>query len=97
MTRSKKTIDFVFKEKHKEYIRQATKNTYNIAEGAVRAGKTVDNIFAFASDIKRTHDRIHLATGSTLANAKLNIGDVNGKTERQSRGNTIKLPERSME
>lgn len=78
MTRSRKTIDFVFGEKHKEYIRQATKSTYNIAEGAVRAGKTVDNIFAFAYDLKRTPDRIHLATGSTVANAKLNIGDANG-------------------
>ncbi len=78
MTKTRKTIDFVFGEKHKEYIRQATKNTYNIAEGAVRAGKTVDNIFAFAYDLKRTPDRIHLATGSTVANAKLNIGDANG-------------------
>ncbi|MDU0893662.1 MAG: PBSX family phage terminase large subunit [Anaerococcus sp.] len=78
MTRSRKTIDFVFGEKHKEYIRKATKSTFNIAEGAVRAGKTVDNIFAFAYDLKRTPDRIHLATGSTVANAKLNIGDANG-------------------
>lgn len=78
MTKSRKTIDFVFGEKHKEYIRQATKSTFNIAEGAVRAGKTVDNIFAFAYDLKRTPDRIHLATGSTVANAKLNIGDANG-------------------
>lgn len=78
MTRSRKTIDFIFGEKHKEYIRQATKCTFNIAEGAVRAGKTVDNIFAFAHDLKHTRDRIHLATGSTVANAKLNIGDANG-------------------
>lgn len=78
MTRHRKTIDFVFGEKHKEYIRQATKCTFNIAEGAVRAGKTVDNIFAFAHDLKHTRDRIHLATGSTVANAKLNIGDANG-------------------
>lgn len=74
----KQTIKFNFGDKHKEYIRKCADNTYNFAEGAVRAGKTVDNIFAFAHDIKTTKDRIHLATGSTVANAKLNIGDANG-------------------
>ncbi|WP_347562676.1 PBSX family phage terminase large subunit [Clostridium sp. HBUAS56010] len=44
----------------------------------MRAGKTVDNVFAFAHELKTTPDRIHLATGSTVGNAKLNIGDANG-------------------
>ena len=44
----KKTIGFNFSEKHKEYIRRCKECSYNVAEGAVRAGKTVDNIFAFA-------------------------------------------------
>ena len=74
----KKTIGFNFSEKHKEYIRLCKECSYNVAEGAVRAGKTVDNIFAFAHEIKTTPDRIHLATGSTVGNAKLNIGDANG-------------------
>lgn len=74
----KKTINFQFGEKHKAYIRKCIDSTYNIAEGAVRAGKTVDNIFAFAHELKTTKDRIHLATGSTSSNAKLNIGDANG-------------------
>ncbi|WP_018592610.1 terminase large subunit domain-containing protein [Terrisporobacter glycolicus] len=74
----KKTIYFKFSDKHKEYIRNCAKNTYNFAEGAVRAGKTVDNVYAFAHEIKDTKDKIHLATGSTSANAKLNIGDANG-------------------
>lgn len=74
----KKTIEFRFSEKHKEYIRRCQKCSYNVAEGAVRAGKTVDNIFAFAHELKTTPDRIHLATGSTVGNAKLNIGDCNG-------------------
>lgn len=74
----KKTIDWAFGNKHIEYIRQSKYNTYNIAEGAVRAGKTVDNIYGFAYALKHTRDRIHLATGSTVANAKLNIGDANG-------------------
>lgn len=74
----KKTIPFNFSGKHKAYIRRCRDCTYNVAEGAVRAGKTVDNIFAFAYELKTTPDRIHLATGSTVANAKLNIGDANG-------------------
>ena len=74
----KKTIQFRFSEKHKAYIRACVDNTYNVAEGAVRAGKTVDNVYAFAHELKTTPDRIHLATGSTMANAKLNIGDANG-------------------
>ncbi len=76
--KKKKTIIFIFGQKHKDYIRKCEKCTYNIAEGAVRAGKTVDNVYAFAHELKTTPDKIHLATGSTSANAKLNIGDANG-------------------
>lgn len=74
----KKTINFNFGDKHKNYIKSCEDNTFNIAEGAVRAGKTVDNVYAFAHELKTTPDKIHLATGSTSANAKLNIGDANG-------------------
>lgn len=74
----RKTIPFNFGEGHKEYIRKCQFNTFNILEGAVRSGKTVDNVFAFAHELKTTPDRIHLATGSTMGNAKLNIGDANG-------------------
>ncbi|WP_287508686.1 terminase family protein [Veillonella sp.] len=78
MITKKKTIPFNFSDKHKNYIRNCVRNTFNFAEGAVRAGKTVDNVYAFAHELKTTPDRIHLATGSTSANAKLNIGDANG-------------------
>lgn len=78
MAKSNKTIPFVFSDKHIDYIRKCKDNTFNFAEGAVRAGKTVDNVYAFAHEIKTTKDKIHLATGSTVANAKLNIGDANG-------------------
>lgn len=74
----KKTIPFLFGPKHLDYIRSCRDNLFNIAEGAVRAGKTVDNVFAFAHELKSTPDKFHLATGSTMANAKLNIGDANG-------------------
>ena len=74
----RKTIPFNFSEKHKAYIRKSAECMYNIAEGAIRAGKTVDNVFAFAHELKSAKDKLHLATGSTVANAKLNIGDANG-------------------
>lgn len=74
----KQTLKYVFSEKHKEYIRRCVSCEFNVAEGAVRAGKTVDNVYAFAHELKTTSDRIHLATGSTVGNAKLNIGDCNG-------------------
>lgn len=73
-----KTIPYNFGKKHLDYIYGCHANTYNIAEGAVRAGKTIDNIIAFAYELCRAPDKFHLATGSTMANAKLNIGDANG-------------------
>ncbi|MBE6598945.1 MAG: PBSX family phage terminase large subunit [Ruminococcaceae bacterium] len=69
---------YIFGEKHREYMRRARRCTVNVAEGAVRAGKTVDNVFAFAAELEVTADRFHLASGSTLGNAKLNIGECNG-------------------
>jgi len=74
----KKTLNFNFSQKHISYIRNCQHNVYNMAEGAVRAGKTVDNVYAFAHELKTHPDKLHLATGSTGANAKLNIGDCNG-------------------
>lgn len=69
---------YIFGEKHREYMRRAYHSTVNVAEGAVRAGKTVDNIFVFAALLENSPDKFHLATGSTLGNAKLNLGDCNG-------------------
>lgn len=69
----------VFSPKHKQYIKKATQSTISVAEGAVRAGKTIDNVAAFAYVLQSgTPDKFHLATGSTVANAKLNIGECNG-------------------
>lgn len=76
--RKKQKIRYNFGDKHREYIRNCHDNMYNILEGAVRSGKTVDNVYAFAHELMITPDRIHLATGSTMGNAKLNIGDANG-------------------
>lgn len=77
----------VFSSKHLSYIRACRKNMYNIAEGAVRAGKTVDNVFAFCTELETCPDKIHLASASTSPTAKLNIGDCNGMgIEAQFRG-----------
>lgn len=60
-------------------MHKGIKATISVAEGAVRAGKTVDNVAMFAKMLELgVQDRIHLASGSTSANAKLNIGDCNG-------------------
>ena len=69
---------YIFGGKHCDYMRRAFRSTVNVAEGAVRAGKTVDNVFVFAALLEDSPDRFHLATGSTLGNAKLNLGDCNG-------------------
>lgn len=78
LLRKRRTIPFNWSQEHKDYIRRCESCTFNILEGAVRSGKTIDNVFAFAHELKTTPDKIHLATGSTMANAKLNIGDANG-------------------
>ena len=65
--------------KHKEYMHKGIKATISVAEGAVRAGKTVDNVAMFAKMLELgVEDKNHLASGSTSAKAKLNIGDCNG-------------------
>ena len=47
------TMNPSFGEKHKEYIQNAVRCTISVAEGAVRAGKTIDNIAAFATMIQK--------------------------------------------
>ena len=67
-----------FSDKHKEYIRGALKSRMSVAEGAIRSGKTIDNCIIAAAHLEKCRDRLHLASGSTMANAKLNIGVCNG-------------------
>lgn len=50
----------------------------SVAEGAIRSGKTIDHCIIAAMRLETCRDKIHLASGSTIANAKLNIGDCNG-------------------
>ena len=67
-----------FSAKHKAYIRNAPKNRLCVAEGAIRSGKTIDHCIIAAAMLEETPDKFHLATGSTIGNAKLNIGVCNG-------------------
>ncbi len=77
--RATQTIDWKpFSNKHKWYIANALQCRMSVAEGAIRSGKTIDNCIIAAAYLERCADKIHLASGSTLANAKMNIGDCNG-------------------
>lgn len=74
-----KTINWQpFSPKHRYYIKQAIKCRMSVAEGAIRSGKTIDNCIIAAIYLEMCEDKIHLASGSTIANAKMNIGDCNG-------------------
>ena len=67
-----------FSDKHKYYIHNALKNRICVAEGAIRSGKTIDHCIIAAARLELCRDKIHLASGSTIGNAKLNIGVCNG-------------------
>lgn len=67
-----------FSEKHRQYINNALSNKMNVAEGAIRSGKTIDHCIIAAMYLETCEDKIHLATGATIGNAKLNIGVCNG-------------------
>lgn len=74
----KRTIKYLFNEKHRNYIRNCNLHEYNIAEGSIRSGKTVDHIYDFAYQIKKSRDKLFLVTAPTVAQAKLVVGDSNG-------------------
>jgi len=67
-----------FSDKHKYYIHNAQNNRICVAEGAIRSGKTIDHCIIAAAHLELCRDKIHLASGSTIGNAKLNIGVCNG-------------------
>jgi PBSX family phage terminase large subunit len=67
-----------FGDKHKEYIKSALGNRMCVAEGAIRSGKTIDHCIIASMYLETCEDKIHLASGSTIPNAKLNIGVCNG-------------------
>lgn len=73
------TIDWKpFSDKHKRYINTALDSKMSVAEGAIRSGKTIDNCIIASMYLETCKDKIHLASGSSAGNAKLNIGTCNG-------------------
>ena len=76
---TRQTIEWKpFSQKHKVYIKNALRHRMNVAEGAIRSGKTIDHCIIAAMYLETCRDKIHLASGSTIGNAKLNIGVCNG-------------------
>ena len=67
-----------FSEKHTRYYHAAKRVRMAVAEGAIRSGKTIDHCILAMRYLELTPDKYHLATGSTIGNAKLNIGVCNG-------------------
>ena len=65
-------------KKQAAYIRNSLDCWLNVLEGGKRSGKNIINLIAWAMILEIHPDRLHLAAGSTLANAKLNIIDSNG-------------------
>ena len=78
MIKRNKTLDYNFSQKHLDYMSASSTSSINIAEGSIRAGKTTDNILIFSHYIKKSKDKLHLATASTQPTAKLIIGDCDG-------------------
>ena len=78
MSKSNKIPWGEFSPKHKRYIKTALDNRVCVAEGAIRSGKTIDHCIIAAAYLETTPDLFHLASGSTIGNAKLNIGVCNG-------------------
>lgn len=73
-----RTLIYNWSDKHKDYMRRTQSCAMNVAEGSIRSGKTTDNVFCFAHDLKKSKDKLHLATASTQPTAKVVIGDCDG-------------------
>lgn len=79
MAMLERTIPFApLSNKHAQYIRGGLDARISVAEGAIRSGKTLNHCIIAAARLEICRDKIHLASGSTMANAKLNIGVSNG-------------------
>lgn len=78
MANRRNTLKYNWSDKHIDYMRRTQHCAMNIAEGSIRSGKTTDNVFCFAHDLKRSKDKLHLATASTQPTAKVVIGDCDG-------------------
>jgi len=60
------------------YLQKTFTSWFNVAEGGIRGGKNVLNTLAFALNLERHPERIHLVAGVDIAAAKINIFDCDG-------------------
>lgn len=67
-----------FSDRYVQYYIRCFSNQINCLEGAYRAGKSVINIYSFANYLEYCVDKIHLASGASVATARLNVSDCNG-------------------
>lgn len=67
-----------FSDKYIGYYQRCKVNRINCLEGAYRAGKSVINVFSFASYLDICEDTIHLVSGYSVASARLNVSECNG-------------------
>ncbi len=65
-------------QKQLDYIYRCQDSWLNVAEGGKRAGKNLINLLAWAACIEHHPDKLHIAAGVTIAQAKMNILDSNG-------------------
>ena len=81
----KKTIPYKFGDKHKAYIRKSKHCMINVAEGAVRAGKTVDNVLAFCHELKTTEDKLSLAIATASGLSIISVVSADGASTKATR------------
>lgn len=81
MLKQKLICTMEYAEFHEEFIKYWNNMAtcrLNIAEGAMRAGKTVINAMAFGKRLLTHKGTLFLASGYSIANAKTVIGDCGG-------------------
>jgi hypothetical protein len=67
-----------FNRKQVEYIKRSGRCWLNALEGGKRGSKNIVNTLAWCIAVDNHDDELHLASGVSVANAKLNIIDSNG-------------------
>ncbi|MCL2168417.1 MAG: hypothetical protein FWB74_00155 [Defluviitaleaceae bacterium] len=55
-----------FGDKSKNYLKQSLTAWLNVAEGGKRAGKNVLNVLAFAMNLEKSVEKLHLVAGVVL-------------------------------
>lgn len=65
-------------QNQKAYLDRSLESWLNVAEGGKRGGKNVLSVLAWGISLDEHPDKMHLASGVSIATAKLNILDCDG-------------------